>query len=88
MYRNVGQVDVHIIQLCNARIIFDRAESTKPQAKLVGLQWAKWCDQDVQSQIELFPANKQRVVYVAVNIHVLYLQNYLADFSKENVLDL
>jgi hypothetical protein len=80
---NVRQVHVVVVQLCDTRVVLDRAESTKTQLKQVRLQWPKRRDQHIEPQIELLPSNQQRIVNVPRNDVAL-----LADLRMERRLGL
>lgn len=61
---HVRQMNVHIVQLGDAGVIFHGAKTTKAQLEQVRFERTKRCDQHVQTQIEFLAANQQRVVDV------------------------
>lgn len=49
LHAHVGQMNVHVVQLGYARIVFHCAEATKAQLKQIRFQWSKRSHQHVQT---------------------------------------
>ena len=64
LHAHVGQVHVHVVQLLDAGVVLDGAETAKAQPEQVRLEGSEGGDEHVQSQVELLPADQQRVIDV------------------------
>lgn len=62
---HIGQMYVHVLQLSDTGIVFDGAEATESQLEEIDLQGTKGSDQDVQTEVEFFATNQQRIRYVS-----------------------
>lgn len=64
LHGHVGQVNVHVVQLLDARVVLDGAEPAESQLEHVGLERSERGDQDVEPQVELLTPDQQRIVDV------------------------
>ena len=54
-------------------VVADRAESTESKFKQINFQWSEWCDQNIQSHVELLSSHQKRIINVARdNIRLLH----------------
>ena len=49
LHADIGQMDIHIVQLRDASIIFHSAKSTKALLKQIGLERTKRSDQHIKT---------------------------------------
>ena len=62
---HVGQVDEQVVHLPHAVVIPHSAESAETKFEEVNLERSEGSHQDVESHVELFPSDQQRVVNIA-----------------------
>lgn len=84
LYRHIRQMHVHVVELLDAGVVLDGAETTESQFEEIRFERPKRCDENVQSKIKLLAADQQRIVDVSIVKEIvshLYLLENLAKIS-------
>ena len=58
LYRYVSKMNVHVVELLDARIVFDSTKPAETKFEEIGLERAERCNKSVKTKIKLFASNQ------------------------------